>query len=199
MARAIVLLASILMALALFTSCSSTTVPIDSDRDGKHWVKATPQQIANASKAASPKISASTYHAAGQLVERQGNIAAAEQKYQDAIKKAHDAEAKQILGRLRIQCAAIWMNKNDTTFCTIDELGLSSSMESEAGKLPGEYCWGTHFFRYSISDSSEDAITFTATRCSSGGKDPQADEEYALGMIVNFLTGQVDWLGEFAE
>ena len=120
-------------------------------------------------------------------------------KYQDAIKKAHDAEAKQILGRLRIQCAAIWMNKNDTTFCTIDELGLSSSMESEAGKLPGEYCWGTHFFRYSISDSSEDAITFTATRCSSGGKDPQADEEYALGMIVNFLTGQVDWLGEFAE
>jgi len=86
MARAIVLLVSILMALALFAGCYGTTVPIKDGRDGAHWIKALPEQIAKARKATSPKISASTYYAAGQLVQHQGNIAAAEQKYQDAIK-----------------------------------------------------------------------------------------------------------------
>jgi len=85
MLRFIVLLGSTLMAVVLFSGCSSSQVPITSAADRSHWVKVRPSQLADADKAAMPEISAATYYAAGQLKHKQGDLQAALQQYRQAI------------------------------------------------------------------------------------------------------------------
>ncbi len=85
MLRFIVLLGSTLVAVVLFSGCSSSKVPVTSAMDRSHWVKVRPSELANVDKAAMPEISAATHYAAGQLKHKQGDLQAALNQYRQAI------------------------------------------------------------------------------------------------------------------
>jgi len=118
-------------------------------------------------------------------------------QYQSAIRKSRDAEARQILGQLRSQCAGIYMGNPTigTANCTGGNLNINTAASCIAGMLPGGQCCNTSFFRYTVNGATGSALTLTATRCTLGGKDPQGTSEYYLRLITDFAAGTDTWSG----
>jgi len=111
-------------------------------------------------------------------------------QYQSAIEKSRGAEARQVIGQLRSACAAIFMRDGDTTNCDDGNLGILSG-----GGIPPTTggCEGTHFFSYEAASGGSAAVTFTATRCTGGGKTPNATVANTLVLTTDFSSGQDDW------
>ena len=109
-------------------------------------------------------------------------------QYQAAIEKARGAEARVVLGQLRIQCAAIYMAERKTDSCTAGNLriGLTKDM------VPLD-CRGTHFFEYEIAAQSGDSLTILARRCTANGKTPQASTPAVLRLVTDFAQGIDIW------
>jgi len=86
MVRAIILTASILLTLVWLAGCSTLKDNnMASARDGSRWVKVKPDKLADLPEHKMPKVNAKTYFAVGQLMQRQGNLPGALEKYQQAI------------------------------------------------------------------------------------------------------------------
>ncbi len=109
-------------------------------------------------------------------------------QYQGAIEKSRGAEAKQILGMLRSQCAAIYMSEGSGNNCTNANLRIGT-----ANDWTPSACRGTHYFQYTASGNAN-GVVLTATRCTSGGKSPQGDTAGTLILTVNFTSGDT-WGG----
>jgi prepilin-type N-terminal cleavage/methylation domain-containing protein len=117
-------------------------------------------------------------------------------QYQSAIEKSRGAEARQVIGQLRTQCAAIYMQDptgDGTDDCTNADLGIGND-------IPGPAlidCQGTHFFAYASTPAGPDDINFQALRCEAGnpGKSPSvpAASGFTLDLDTNFATGADDW------
>lgn len=94
-------------------------------------------------------------------------------QYQSAVEKARGAEAKSVLNHLRQKCAALYY-EGGIDACSNANLSIgdtSAGMEV-AGIGPGT-CRSSHYFTYSVVTTAPSTANFTATRCTSGGKNPQ--------------------------
>lgn len=111
-------------------------------------------------------------------------------QYQSAIEKSRGAEARQVIGQLRSQCAALYMQGGDTTDCIAGNLGIGAD-------IPGATCAGTHFFRYSSTPSGTSPdVVFVATRCdgtAGDGKIPNAAAANTLTLSTEYDTGVDNW------
>jgi prepilin-type N-terminal cleavage/methylation domain-containing protein len=114
-------------------------------------------------------------------------------QYQGAIEKSRGAEARQIMGQLRSACAAIYMGDNETENCTASALGLGN--DGTGILIPNTTCAATHYFTYDVDDTGDglDTITITATRCTEGGKSPQAATANTLTLTTDYGAGTDVW------
>ena len=92
-------------------------------------------------------------------------------QYTRVIEKGRTAEAKAILGQIRTTQEAYKL-ENGAYTATIGNLAV---------EVPTA-CTTTHYFSYSV-----DATTGTATRCTAGGKTPNATSSYNI--TLTYSTG----------
>ena len=118
-------------------------------------------------------------------------------QYQTTIKKSRDAEARNVLAYLRIQCAAIYLAERDTNNCNAGNLRIGTASDM----IPSE-CRPTHFFQYATNDPAAGStdVTLAATRCTSGGKEPNINIEtnraYNIILTTEYAVGTDIWSGE---
>jgi len=121
-------------------------------------------------------------------------------QYQAVIERSRGAEARQILGTLRSQCAAIYMNDGDADNCTSTNLGIGTANDQIPGPALAN-CRDSHYFYYTAVPSATPATsaTFTGTRCSAGGRAPNAPVVGRnITLTTNYEEGGTDtWGGNF--
>jgi prepilin-type N-terminal cleavage/methylation domain-containing protein len=105
-------------------------------------------------------------------------------QYSAVIEKSRGAEARNVIGTLRAEVAAkVYENIGSATL-TNANLGIVANM------IPPS-CATTNFFSYSVDGScTTTTCTFTATRCTSGGKTPNASTAGTLLLV--FTSGGTD-------
>jgi len=111
-------------------------------------------------------------------------------QYQSAVEKSRGAEAKAVIGYLRGQCAAKYMETGDTTDCTTTVLNLGSTLGTS---IPTSGCLATNFFQYSVTATTPDRMAFVATRCTTGGKTPQGKTAATVNLTTNYTAGTDTW------
>ena len=116
-------------------------------------------------------------------------------QYQAAIEKSRGAEARQIIGQLRSQCAAQYMNDPTgagTSACDDANMGIGIDIPGPAE--PGD-CAGTHFFAYDSQEGAVggSAVAWVASRCSANGKAPQHTGGGTLTLTTDFAAGTDVW------
>ena len=92
-------------------------------------------------------------------------------QYMKMVEKGRSAEARMILGQIRT-AQATYQLENGSYASAITSLPI----DAPTG------CATTHYFQYSA-----DATSGTATRCSAGGKTPNATTGYTI--TLNYSTG----------
>ncbi|MBL7132293.1 MAG: type II secretion system protein [Candidatus Omnitrophica bacterium] len=108
-------------------------------------------------------------------------------QYVVPIEKAREAEARQVLGQIRTQCAAIYMGEGTANNCTSGNLRIGTASDM----IPSRCC-STNYFYYDIIPNA-DGFTAKATRCASSGKTPNGITAYALMLATNFSAGLDTW------
>ena len=110
-------------------------------------------------------------------------------QYQSAIEKTRGAEARQILGQLRTQCAAIYMADGNTTNCSVGNLRIGTDTDM----IPSA-CRVTHYFAYTAINQGGSTITFQSSRCTAGGKSPNSPTAgLGLQLAIDYATGSDTW------
>ncbi|MFH0858482.1 MAG: prepilin-type N-terminal cleavage/methylation domain-containing protein, partial [Candidatus Omnitrophota bacterium] len=88
-------------------------------------------------------------------------------QYSVLVEKSRAAEAKQVIGRIRGACAAIYMENGSTVGC--DNAALKIGVPATAGiEIPGvaaANCASSNWFWYSAAVVGTTGVTVTATRC----------------------------------
>ena len=108
-------------------------------------------------------------------------------QYQAAIEKSRGAEARQILGQLRTQCAAIFMATGSGATCTAGNLRIGTDTDM----IPSA-CRNTHYFSYAVAGAAS-GLTATATRCTAGGKSPNGAVADTLTLTTDYSSGTDTW------
>lgn len=99
-------------------------------------------------------------------------------QYSATVEKARGAEARATIGALRTQAMAKGYQFGTTTTLTIGTGGGDSVIN--VGMVAGT-CTGAGFFSYGVDSAcTGNTCTFTATRCTSGGKSPDGPAAYTL-------------------
>lgn len=105
-------------------------------------------------------------------------------QYTRAIEKARSAEAKQFIGALRSQCAAVFMEFNSTANCNGD---------TWTGTTAPTSCGSRSYFDFS-STCSGDTCTFLAQRCAAtSGSKTGGDATQNVSLAVNYTSGVDTW------
>jgi prepilin-type N-terminal cleavage/methylation domain-containing protein len=120
--------------------------------------------------------------------------------YTRMIERARGAEARQVLGAIRTQAAALYIGNNNaipapvapTTFNNMMGVGANLGEISSgcAGANAGQY-----YFSYNAIRDSAIQWTGTATRCTAGGKNPQGPSAMTLTLVSDFNAGTDVWGG----
>jgi len=111
-------------------------------------------------------------------------------QYKATVEKSRGAEAKGVMGYLRGQCAAKYMETGDTSDCTTTVLNLGSTLGTS---IPTSSCLATNYFKYSVTAGTPDRMVFTATRCTTGGKTPQGKTAATVNLTTNYTAGTDTW------
>lgn len=120
-------------------------------------------------------------------------------QYQRMVERARGAEARTILGTIRTQAAGFRiengaLNPTGNVFDNT-KAGVDAAAPIDPGLIPGA-CAATHYFSYSVTAATTtDSFTATATRCTAGGKTPNAGSALTLILTTNFATGVDTWSG----
>lgn len=115
-------------------------------------------------------------------------------QYGRMIERSRGAEARTILGQIRSQAAAHFLEYNslngppvfDTT-----RAGIGSALD----RIPST-CRDSHYFNYSVAVSSDTVLVTTATRCGTtgrGGLSPASGR--SLTLTTTFPAGTDLWGG----
>lgn len=96
-------------------------------------------------------------------------------QYTKMVEKGRSAEAKMVLGQIR-SAEETYKLENGSYTGTIGNLAVEAPTA----------CTSTHYFSYSISGGGA-AFTATATRCTAGGKNPQATLAYIITLDQNAI------------
>jgi prepilin-type N-terminal cleavage/methylation domain-containing protein len=107
-------------------------------------------------------------------------------QYQTVTERSRGAEARQILGALRSQCAAFYIADNDATDCTTENLGVGT----EADQVPSA-CRSSHYFSYAVTEGAS-SVTFTATRCNAGRQGARCTSSRSLPKFDHRLCSRGD-------
>jgi prepilin-type N-terminal cleavage/methylation domain-containing protein len=115
-------------------------------------------------------------------------------QYQAAVEKSRGAEAKSVIGYLRGQCAAIFMDKASTATCDQGNLNLgtlSTNIQNASGCSQGNQ----YFWYASAPQAITDQVIFTAQRCTTAGKNPPRSLTTGgiLNLTVNYTSGNDTW------
>lgn len=116
-------------------------------------------------------------------------------QYARMVEKSRGAEARDVLGGMRKLAYAYYTEKTTVIGITESQLGLGPG---GGGGVPTDCNQESHYFMYSFTvASSSDAIKFTGTRCTSGGKPPSlgsaGEPNAGLDLNSNFATGNDTW------
>ena len=95
-------------------------------------------------------------------------------QYTKMIEKGRAAESRAILGTLRTEQTAYYL-----------ENGIYTAVITELGGGEPTACAVTHYFFYTCANTG----TCTATRCSAGGKNPQFATAYTKTLTVAGVFG----------
>jgi prepilin-type N-terminal cleavage/methylation domain-containing protein len=114
-------------------------------------------------------------------------------QYQAAVEKSRGAEAKAILGYLRGQCAAKFMeNASANVDCNDANLNLGGTVGTNIPNV----CLSSNWFSYSATGGSADSRVFTAQRCAASGKSPNKTGTAGnVTLTVNYTSGNDTWGG----
>jgi prepilin-type N-terminal cleavage/methylation domain-containing protein len=108
-------------------------------------------------------------------------------QYGRAIERARGAEARQILGAIRINAADIYENNdNSCAKCTATNVGIGSD-------YPANCTQTTNYFSYGIRPVDTRGFIAIATRCSAGGKPPVGPAGASLTLTTDFDAGTDTW------
>ncbi len=111
-------------------------------------------------------------------------------QYGSTIERTRGAEARAILGLVRFQAFAFYMDKGDFTSFSAAEVGVGASNDQAPNS-----CRGSHYFTYSIVTSGTDVVTGIATRCTANGKTPNYTAANTLFLISDLRQGTDIWTG----
>jgi type II secretory pathway pseudopilin PulG len=111
-------------------------------------------------------------------------------QYGSTIERTRGAEARAILGLIRFQALAYRMDTGDVSTFIAADAGIGPSNDQAP-----DSCRGSHYFTYSVVASGTDMFTGIATRCTSGGKTPQALAGRTLELISDLNLGTDTWTG----
>ncbi len=113
-------------------------------------------------------------------------------QYGRTIERSRSTEARAILGAQRKDAAAFFMANGTLTGIVNADVGIGT-MSDQAPSAP---CRTSHYFSYAQAMAASPTITFTATRCTAGGKTPN-NPIAGLTVILtsNIATGVDAWGG----
>ncbi len=123
-------------------------------------------------------------------------------QYGRMIERARGAEARSVLGAVRTQFAAIWLERSVAG--VLPTAGEFTNARAGIGALAGQIasaCTAAapstgYFFRYVITTSTTTGFTATAVRCTgTNGKQPGGPAATTLTLITDFAAGTDTWGG----
>lgn len=113
-------------------------------------------------------------------------------QYGKTIERTRGAEARAILGSVRLQAAIYRMEYATLSGFTNSNGGVGTAWD-QAPDSSG--CRLSHYFSYA-TNANEPVVTITATRCTTGGKTPNGILLGAnLILTSNLMTGEDNWGG----
>ncbi|MCX7927540.1 MAG: prepilin-type N-terminal cleavage/methylation domain-containing protein [Candidatus Omnitrophica bacterium] len=113
-------------------------------------------------------------------------------QYMLTVERSRGAEVKQIFGQWRQICAAKFMELGNTDACDDNNLSIGTTNDT----IPSA-CRATHHFNYSATRPNNNTVTFTATRCTSGGKSNWRSAN-TVTLTVNYQQGGTEsWTNTF--
>ena len=120
-------------------------------------------------------------------------------QYTRMIERSRGAEARQVIGSIRTQAAAIYMENSNAlpAGLTAAQLGLGTTAGTVSSSCAAAGDNDTlYYFSYAFVRNSADQITITATRCTGGlGKLPAGGAALTAELVSNFTTGVDTWQG----
>jgi prepilin-type N-terminal cleavage/methylation domain-containing protein len=126
-------------------------------------------------------------------------------QYTRMIERSRGAEARSVLGAIRTQAAALWIERESGTPPTVPPgvfvnsavgIGAATSQISDACSAIAPST--SYYFSYGIVQTAVTGFLATATRCiGANGKQPGAPAGGALTLILttNFQAGTDGWAG----
>ncbi len=107
-------------------------------------------------------------------------------QYSKMVEKSRGAEARIVLGSIRTNQAAYYLQRG---YCTNVGSDVGIGTDSD---YPSE-CTNSFYFSYSIASNTDTGFTALATRCTADGKTPDATTASTIQLVTDFSTGQDDF------
>lgn len=112
-------------------------------------------------------------------------------QYGRMVERSRGAEARAIAGDIRKFAMAHYMENGSLQ---TPAFGVAqANIGAAADQIPSA-CRTSHYFRYGIAVTAADALTITATRCTAGGKTPDAATASTYTLTATLSSG-VDQAG----
>jgi prepilin-type N-terminal cleavage/methylation domain-containing protein len=126
-------------------------------------------------------------------------------QYARMIERSRGAEGRSVLGAIRTQAAALWIERNNGAVApvvpagtfTAAAVGIGASAGMIASTCSGSAPSTSYYFSYAITQlPTNNGFTGTATRCTgTNGKQPGGPSATTLELATNFAAGTDVWGG----
>ena len=126
-------------------------------------------------------------------------------QYTRMIERSRGAEGRQVLGAIRNQAAALWVERNSGGAAPTIPVGVIVNATVGIGNLAGQIsdaCAAavpstSYYFSYGVAQNvTNNGFVGTATRCTgANGKQPGGPAATTLTLTSNFVTGTDIWGG----
>jgi prepilin-type N-terminal cleavage/methylation domain-containing protein len=116
-------------------------------------------------------------------------------QYSKIVETARSAEVKSVIGSLRPNVLAYYMNNGTITGIPQADVGIGT------GEIPDRAlgCDSNHYYAYHLwgcgpsgCDTGVD-YNISAIRCTTGGKPPQGTSDFSYALLENLQTGVTQW------
>jgi len=123
-------------------------------------------------------------------------------QYTRMIERSRGAEARQVLGAIRTQAAAIWVDKQSGTPPTVPAgtfvnamVGIGNAVGQISNACSAVAPSTSYYFSYAITqNAANNGFDATATRCTdANGKQPGGPAALTLTLRSNFAAGTDQW------